>query len=53
MSTLGLFVLEARFELKERYKSLSHDSMQGGLDITHTHTVELSEQSFAGVLEAL
>lgn len=37
MSTLELFESKARFELKERYKSLSHDSMQGGLDITHTH----------------
>lgn len=38
MSTLKVFELQASFELKERYKSLSHDSMEGGLDITHTRT---------------
>lgn len=55
MSTLKVFELQASFELKERYKSLSHDSTEGDVDITHTrtHTVVLSEQWFARVLKAL
>lgn len=45
---------EPSFELKELDKSLSHDSMEGGVDVTHAraHTAELSEQRFAWVLEA-